>query len=509
MRFVCWNVGVGKKTIALLSAIALMLAGCSAASEELSPEVVETRDSSVAPEETSIETAEPLASFELSSLSEDPELCKLVEDSRMRYPGMENPDFYGEAEIRGRYNGNATAFPFAPTVLPVTGELNAVMVMVDWEDLPGDSTEYDFYKLNADLLSEFYYMASEGKLTFNVTMTDSWLRIPGSYEDLAMTVEEEGQRFDGRPKKQALYDAVVAVSDELIDYSEVDIVLPAWPRGKTISRQGPHEFNFDWNAAMYTDEKTIYDIAGAGDWHINHTEYSAGPWLYYVHEIGHMIGIQHIPNEDAGDDAPRWIRNPIDGFDIMGNQDGAIKTISSWLRWLAGWLDDDQVICVTEDSIVDEYFKLQPLNDISGDHESLVIRLDEKTAIVVESRRFDERFDREIPHSRDGLLVYIVDATKASAQGSMSVLSPRDITKFVEVMHWRSGQELDGNFCQGDSVDVSWLTIEAAAIQDGGDYVRVTRNDEWVDWTPPQVQETEFVETVSVSDGCVVANPFR
>lgn len=90
----------------------------------------------------------------------------------------------------------------------------------------------------------------------------------------------------------------------------------------------------------------------------------------------------------------------------------------------------------------------------------------------------------------------------------MSVLSPRDITKYVEVEHWRSGQELDGNFCQGDSVDVSWLRIEAAAIQDGGDYVRVTKRDEWVDWTPPQVQETEIVQTVDVSDGCVVANPF-
>ena len=127
-----------------------MLAGCSAAPEDLASELVETPGNSTAPEETSIETAEPLASFELSSLSEDPELCKLVEDSRMRYPGMENPDFYGEAEIRGRYNGNATAFPFAPTVLPVTGELNAVMVMVDWEDLPGDSTEYDFYKFHLD-----------------------------------------------------------------------------------------------------------------------------------------------------------------------------------------------------------------------------------------------------------------------------------------------------------------------------------------------------------------------
>jgi putative hemolysin len=93
MSFVCWSVEVGNKAIALMSAMALLLAGCSPASEDLTSDPVETQDNSVAPEETAIETAAPLASFELSSLGEDPEFCKLVEDSRMRYPGMENPDF--------------------------------------------------------------------------------------------------------------------------------------------------------------------------------------------------------------------------------------------------------------------------------------------------------------------------------------------------------------------------------------------------------------------------------
>ena len=493
-----------------LPAIALstvLLAGCAAG--ETKVEDVASPQPTVSSQPTNLSIDEPeVLSFELSSLSEDPEVCKLQENSRMRKPGMSNPDFTGELEIRGRYNGNATAFPFAPTTLPVEGEINIAMLLVDWEDLQGDQSQFEFYQENANSLSDFYYMVSEGKLRLNISLTESWLRIPGSYTEFTMTAEEEGQRFNERPKKQALYDAIVEVSDPLVDFSNIDIVLPAWPRGGSVAEGGPHEFNFDWNAAMYTEEGNIYNIAGAGDWQLNHIEYG-GPWFYYAHEIGHMIGLQHIPNEDnQSEPMARWLRNPIDGFDVMGNQDGAVKTVSSWLRWLAGWLDDEQVVCVTEESIEDEYFKLNPLNDISGGLESLVIRLDETTAVVVESRRFDARFDRRIPHSRDGLVVYVVDATLASAQGSMMLLSPRDITKFVEVEHWRSSQEMDGNFCQGDSVEVSWLRIEAAAIQDGGDYVRVSRNDEWVDWTPPQVQETEIVETVSVSDGCVVANPF-
>jgi M6 family metalloprotease-like protein len=434
----------------------------------------------------------PNLTFELSSLREDPELCKIQEDSRMRKPGDPITDFGSEKEIQGRYSGNATAFPFSPTVLPVTGELNVAMVLVDWADFVGTDDDYEFYELNAQLLSDFYWMASEGKLKVNVEISETWFRIPGSYTNFAMTVEEEGQSYDQRPKKQVLYDAVVAASDADTDYSDIQVVIPAWPRGKTISEQGPHEFNFNWNAVMNTDEKEIYDIAGAGNWFLNHTEFSKGPWIYYAHEMGHMLGIPHQANEEQEfkdgtyeRDESWWASNPINGFDIMGNQDGAIKTLSAWLRWLPGWLDDDQVTCIAEDSIVDEYFALNPINELNGENEALIIKLSETMVLVVESRRWDERFDRPIIHSRDGLVVYTVDATKASAQGSQTILSPRDITSWVEVGHWRHSEELDGNFCQGDAVDVSNIRIENVSSREGVDFVRVTKTESYVDPSPP------------------------
>jgi M6 family metalloprotease-like protein len=491
-------------TVATAAALSL-LAGCTATSNEETE--VAVGSSPTISESVQPEPIEP--TFELSSLREDPEVCKIQEDSRIRKPGDPNLDFSGEEEIRGRYAGNATAFPFAPTVLPITGELNVVMPLVDWEDLPGTPKEYEFYRFNAEKMAEFWFMASEGKLKVNLTLTESWLRIPGSYQDLALTVDEEAQRYGERPKKQVLYDAIVAVSDPLIDYSDTHVVLPAWPRGKTVSEQGPHEFNWTWNAAMYTDEKTIYDIAGAGDWHIDHTDYSFGPWLYYVHEMGHMLGIPHQADEDEQFRDGRftreeqwWAQNPITGFDIMGNQDGAIKTLSSWLRWLPGWLDDDQVVCITADSIDDEYFAINHLNDLGGDAKAVIVKLSETMVVVIESRRWDENYDRKIIHSRDGIVAYTVDATKASAQGNMAILSPREIVNWVEVTHWRHSEELDGNMCEGDVISVANFNIEAVSLQEGTDYVRLTKSDEYVDPLAP-LPGTVQGDVNRIEDGCV------
>ena len=495
-----------RKLAALLLAVSV-LTGCSYSLEP--GETIEPTDArSSAAEANQVPEPKTAPTFELSSLREDPEVCKIKEDSRIYSPSDPVIDFSGLEEIKGgAYKGNATAFPFRPTTLPIFGELNVVVVPVDWADAEGTQRDWDFYRAEAQTFADFWNMASEGKLQVNVTMPDTWYRMPQTTADFYMTEEEEGQRYSFRPKKQALYDAIVGASDPSIDFSNTHIVMPVWPLSASISEAGPHEFNFDWNAAMYTDEGNIYDVMGAGDWFIDHIEYG-GPWFYYVHEVGHMLGFVHLPDEDRILEQTFdwqeywWQQNGTNGLDVMGNQDGAVKTIGSWLRWVAGWLSDDNVICVTEESIQDEYFELNHLNDISGGVESLVIKLSETQVVVVESRRWDERFDRPIVHSRDGIFAYVVTATKGGAQNSQLMLSPRNVQDWLEVDHWRGSEELDATFCEGDAANVSNLRIEAVSLQDGKDYVRVTKTDEWVDPNGPAAGSV-FGQPNFVENGCV------
>jgi M6 family metalloprotease-like protein len=403
----------------------------------------------------------------------DVDVCKIKQDTQYRKPGEPVFDFIGEDEIQGRYTGNATAFPFIPTTLPTSGEIEVSFVYVDWQDLAGTAVDFKYYQQQIEKFEEFYWMVSEHKLKMNIDSSENWFRIPGSYEDFTLTQQEEAQR-GAAPKKQVFYDAVVAASDANTDYSKTQIVFVAIPRSKSVFfHGGPHEFNFDHNGFMKTSEGSIYNIAAAGDWFLKNDTYEP-PWVYYVHETGHMLGVPHQANEEFKDGRIMEKNNPISGYEIMANQGGASRTISSWLRWLAGWLDDDQVACITKEEVTDNYFELHPINGVTGEVESLVIKISDTKAVVVESRRFDPQLDRKTRNSKKGLLVYTVDATKGSAQGNQALLSPRDITKYISEPTWRSGSELDAVFFQGDSVEIEGIRIEASSIGSDSDVVRVT-----------------------------------
>ena len=414
---------------------------------------------------------------EADELSLDADICKLQENSRMRKIGDPVPNFTGEREIRGRYKGNATAFPFAPTVLPITGEIDVAFIFVDWADLPGTQTDYDYFKYSAEMFSDFYWMASENKLKMKMHIEDKWHRVSGSYLDYAtVSPEEEAQRGEA-PMKQVFYDAVVAAVDDEIDFTDIEIVLIAIPTAKSVFVGGPHEFNFDWNGNFRTAERTIYDIAAPGDFNIQRPESGTPTWSYYVHEVGHMLGIPHQADEDENKPgAKKYVVTPLGGWDVMSEHGGGQRTMTTWLRWLAGWLDDDQIACTTKEEVDSEFYELTPVNVIGGKKEALVIKLSETKAVVVESRRFDKKFDVETGNSPNGLIAYTVDATRASAQGNQVILSPRDVTEYIKQENtWPDWRELDAIFFQGDSVVIDGLKIEAYSIGKNSDVVKVSK----------------------------------
>jgi M6 family metalloprotease-like protein len=445
--------------------------------------------SSAAPSATPTQSPTPTSSPQPSTSSSVPdmshlanrvtlssEICKIKENSRSRKPGDAVTNFLGQAEIRGRYPGNATAFPFAPTVLPITGEIDMALIYVDWADNSGSKDDYDYYQQQVKYFKDFYWMASENKLDMKIHSSAQWFRVNGSYEALTLGFNDEAQRGEA-PKKQVFYDAAVAAADPSFDFTDIEIVFFAIPRGKSVFfHGGPHEFNFDWNGYVKTNERTIYDTTAPGDWFLR----SGGdepPWVNYVHEVGHMLGIPHQANEGNQQEQRLWVQNPMNGYEIMANQGGAFRTMSTWLRWLSGWLDDSQIACTTKDQVVDEYYELTPINVVRGEKEALVIKLSDTKVIVVESRRFDPYFDRKTPNNKNGVIAYTVDATKGSAQGNQALLSPRDITKYIYERMWRTGDELDAMFFQGDSVVIEGIKIQAYSIGKSRDLVRVSKTN--------------------------------
>ena len=370
---------------------------------------------------------------------------------------------------------NATAFPFRPTGLSNKGKLDIALVYVDWADSPGTKEDYDFYQKQVKLLKDFYWMVSENTLEINTISSKKWFRINGSYKEFITKHEDEAQSGPA-PKKQKFYDAAVAASDVETDFAGIEVVIFAIPTSKPVFAEGPHEFNFLYNGYLKTNEGNIYDIVAAGESFIVPT--FNPPWLLYAHEMGHMIGTPHQADETFNTTGPsqKYQQNPLGGWDIMSTQYGGSRTITSWLRWVAGWLKDDQIMCTTKEDITDNLYELNPINNINVGVESLVIKLNDSKVIVVESRRYDPNFDVDTGNSKDGIIVYQVDALKGTGEGNQKIISPRNISNYLyEENLWWDWRELDAIFFQGDSIQYEGLKIEVVYSGDNSDIVKVSK----------------------------------
>jgi len=144
----------------------------------------------------------------------------------------------------------------------------------------------------------------------------------------------------------------------------------------------------------------------------------------------------------------------------MANQDAGTQGLSAWMKWLQGWLDDSQVTCIDATTINKEFYRLDEANIVGGENEMLVIRLSDTQALIVESRRWDSRFDLPIAHSRDGVNVYLVDVTRGHWQGPLRLLSPRDITQYLSQENvWPDWRVLDVILFEGDSVEMGGIRV--------------------------------------------------
>ncbi len=424
----------------------------------------------------------PATNPALAAARVDSEQCKIEENSLYRNGALAHPT--------RPFKGNATAFPFNPTELPIEGEINVAFIHIDWQDLPGSQADYDHYVEQVQYFEDFYWMVSENKLKMNVQITEDWLRADGSYKDVATDWAGEAQRGSGA-EKQKFYDVAVAASDPYIDFSDIDIVFFGLPKqGTVFEGGGPHEFGIDYNAWLKTDEGNIYDTATAGDF-FKIIE-SQPEWVYYVHEVGHMIGVPHQANEDENRPGVALEKvMPFGGWDIMSNQGGIQKTISAWLRWLAGWLDDSQVVCLDRESLDETLLvELTEINQVQADTEAVVIKISDSKVIVIESRRESDYFDFPSSASRDGVIVSITDGNLGSAQGNQKIVQPRGEGKLLEVRGEFMGNDLDALLFEGDEVEVAGLRIKNLNSKRNSDLIQITKfsnsfNDEMLNSAMP------------------------
>jgi M6 family metalloprotease-like protein len=302
-----------------------------------------------------------------------------------------------------------TGFP-RHTIAQKTGTVKWALIPLDFSDLPGEANFKSRIDEQMKLTSKWFDTVSEGKYIVEWVVADKWARLPGKTSDYAISQSVNLNNAANGPK--LFKDAMVA-ADPFFNFTGVQTVNFILPKGQSFIQESSQ--GFPWDEAvknLVTNEGSVssYSIPGKM-FDSDNRQY----WSYFAHEFGHAMAIPHVGSSREP--------NPFLGLDIMGNQDGESKELSGWLRFVAGWLDDEKVYCQELSTLKNADVTLVPLSGSGNGVKMVVVPISETKAVVIESRR-ETKFSCMMPSKRNGVLVYTYDATLMHGEDFLKPVTP-------------------------------------------------------------------------------------
>ena len=355
-----------------------------------------------------------------------------------------------------RVYGNLQAgFPPMEKNFAKSGVFKVALIPIDFADLPGEPDPLDRVKEQMQLFTDFWDMVTEGKVRFEWSTYNGWVRVPGQ-------VNRFYQARSGAVQYSIATESLAA-ADPIFDFSGIRAVFFILPKTQTTigeSVQGFLHSPFGSSGGYKTSEGTIYNFALAGQYFDQ--QYKT-IWSYWVHETGHMFPLPdlYLQSEQYGAGDFPIPGGPFSGFDIMANQDGPSRTLSSWLRFIQGWMSDSQVYCKSFDGLIPTQVMLNPIDNRTSGLKAVMIHTSPTRLVVVESRR-PNKFDC-LPSNRSGVIVYTVDTTLGHGEGLQRLVAPvsRGLKNYDNCT---APPQLDAIMLAGDSVVSDGVKIKVVKI---------------------------------------------
>jgi M6 family metalloprotease-like protein len=335
------------------------------------------------------------------------------------------------------------------------------LIPIDFSDLAGEQDFMPRVDDQMSLLSEWFSSVSGDRFKVEWVVADNWVTLPGKSEEYIIPLSVNLRDAANGPK---LFRDAMNAADPDFDFAGIQTVNFILPSGQTIIGEGSQGFPWDEAVQEYVSQEgpiASYSIPGEYFEQRGRTY-----WSYWAHEFGHSIGLPHIG-------LSRGTKPPFNPWDLMGGQDGPSRELSGWLRLLAGWLADDQVFCMDASKVDNLEMTLVPLSNTEKGPKFAVLPITATKALMIESRR-ETKFSCEAPRPRDGVLVYVYDATLGHGADFLTPVSPKV----------RSDQNFDCMIYpnpdvllrEGDKVVVDGLTVEV--LEHGQfDRILVTRSN--------------------------------
>jgi M6 family metalloprotease-like protein len=418
----------------LLVAVIFGVLVVSGVQQSSTPQAVESPSATSSPEPSMVAgTSVP---------SDSIEGCKIQEASQNRAN-------YGDK------NYTQAGFPVSPSTAN-SGAVKWALIPIDFPDLPGERNFRSRVDSQMSLLSEWFSTVSGGRFTVEWVVLDGWATLPGQSGEYEIATSVNLRDAANGPK---LFRDAMNAADPLFDFTGIQTVNFILPSGQTIIGEGSQGFPWDEAVEEYVSQEGPIDSFSIPGKFFDDPKRSY--WPYWAHEFGHSIGLPHIGLSQG-------MTPPFNPWDLMGGQDGPSGELSGWLRFMAGWLSDDQIFCLDASKVDNLEMTLVPLSNTEEGPKFAVLPISATRALMIESRR-ETKFSCKAPTPRDGVLVYVYDATLGHSDDFLIAASPsgRQDQNFNDCA---VAPNPDFLLREGDTVMVEGLTVE---VLEHGDFDRI------------------------------------
>ena len=295
--------------------------------------------------------------------------------------------------------------------LVALGDVKAVMVFIDFSDVPGTSSPADVKQLIVGDKVEWFKKESFGRLNFSVdTPFLEWRRMP-----------EPATAYAAIATKSEMHKSYISTALKLFRADEID--FNSYKIAYVVAAETPEpEVNPMYKEVLHnsptlsngihveTNNTTVVHAVTFG-----RDSYSRGrrvPGRVLVHETGRLFGLPDLYLFDGGD--ARYASAGV--WDIMCHLDNG-RHFLGWHKYKLGWLDESQLIYLLGGEVSVTLTSFETAQGVK--------------MIVLPGQNDSERYVVEVAQSlgdgdqfRDkGLLVYTVDASVKTGHKPVNVLS--------------------------------------------------------------------------------------
>ncbi len=279
------------------------------------------------------------------------------------------------------------------------GTKHVLMLFVDFPDAQATDSTAAYYNELAPA-PDWMRKDSYGRIRLGITPLKRWVRMP---QDSTTYGFQRGITF----QQHELYvREAVEAAKPYVDFSKYDMLyIVATKAAKAVSFSPTYLYDPHTAGIVANGKRIKWAVTFGQDiWH----------WGFKVadHETSHTFGLPDLYAFTATD-----YHRYVGGWDLMGDIAGPSPQHVGWERWKFGWIDDNQVACLTKAGSRTVRLKAA---ESPGGTKIAIVRTGETTAYVAESRRAAGGDARACS---SGVLIYKVDSSTRTGDGPVRVVN--------------------------------------------------------------------------------------